>query len=328
MPQSQDHFAMRPSHDNDNDNDIIFQFGSDSYSDPSNTSGIETVHASVLDIPGFILSQDGHERDPILSSSAHKGKNVVRLLPIEPTSPHDANTEFAPLPHFFPEPFGLSPSAASPLSQSSGSSVACILPIDFGCTPGEALCLQNRSFQLEHGSLDSGKGKEKEEIAFSASPAFNLPELDSADLEYPMRPSPRSPTPGPSHQGSPLHPIPSPSGGQRHRAIGSRLQGDLFTLKRTPSRRRSLSSLSLFTAKPHSMLRIKTKWNVPRIRNDISRSFLFKKRQFAKEQEGASTKADLSDPIVSAVGASSDHLVHRRVELIFDFRPLRPAISK
>ena len=302
---------MTTNHHDDND-DSVFQF------DLCNCPAPSLIPARICAVqdfdvsnpPGYMSPHDDTEnkKEMCLSGSIDKGKGVTRPLLIPPVRSNNTVIDSVSSLGSPAAESSHSPLVSSPLSQLSISPFNCSSPVPSDRnTEAETYALYPQIWhpQLNY-NLDDGKGKEKESPSFLTSPVFNL---DHASLEHLVWSSPTSSTPGPSNHSSPLNPTFSlnPPDSQEHitsfspaSSTSHHTQDDLFALKRMPSRRRSLSNLSLST-KP---LKVKVKWNAPRIQHNISR-VLFKKRDIVKVQSETGPKTDLTDSTVSVFGSLS-----------------------
>jgi hypothetical protein len=278
-PLTSEHSTMTTTRDNDND-DSVFHF--DPYSTLSSPEVCFAEHGNVSDLAEY-LSHGGH------IVTAGKGKEVTRPLPIQPMRSNDTDFDSDYSAGSPAESSSLSPLASSPSSQLSISPHLFAYPVNKERDP------ETETRDLYLYGLDNGKGKEKEGPSLLTSPVFNLAGLDHESLEYSVWSPLTLSTAGPSTHSSPLYPVAplnTPTSIQSHSAPTSTSEGrphDLFTSKRMPSRRHSLSNL-----------RGKVKWSVPRLQHNISRVFSFKKRDAAKAQTGP--VIDLPDPTVPAFG--------------------------
>ncbi|KAF8640819.1 hypothetical protein AX17_000468 [Amanita inopinata Kibby_2008] len=318
---------MSSSHDIDHDDSFShfdpYEFLTSSPS-PAQDSAMQYANISDLSDPS---SSHGHEtlddHEISLSSSASKGKGVTRPLPIRPKPPaaNDAQGGSSPSSSGV---VSVGHNTSSPSSRISTSPFSYASPDTYDQPESIAYNLFPQFWepQLGYHSLEIGKGKERDMSCFLPSPIFNLTGLDHEDHEHSVWSPPSSPTAGPSNQCSPTCPnvplrpstashdstVPASPESSTSASTSPRAQGDIFTLKRMPSRRRSLSNLSLRCTEHFdslSMSRVKAKLNISRLQSNIARTLLFRKRNPAKEQ-GETTRApgaDVTDPIVSVLGS-------------------------
>ncbi|KAF8625193.1 hypothetical protein AX15_005498 [Amanita polypyramis BW_CC] len=295
------------------DNDVsIFQF--DSCSCPRQDHSVSDLSGSMSPHNDYFVAGGVDNQVVHLSGSADKGKGVTRPLPIPPLHSNNTNTDIHSISSLGSSAAesSHSPLATPPLSPLFISPFSCI---SNGPNTEAEICElypQTQHPQL-HYNFDDGKGKEKEPPSFLTSPVFNLTDLDHTSLEHSVWSSPTSSTPGPFNHSSPSSPtsLLNTPGSQEHPTSLSPAsssphhnRNDLFPLKRMPSRRRSLSNLSLPPTKSQCLPKIKVKWNTPRIQHNISRAFLFKKRDVVKLRSEVQPKTELSDSITSVFDPS------------------------
>ncbi|PFH52293.1 hypothetical protein AMATHDRAFT_2296 [Amanita thiersii Skay4041] len=289
--------------------DSLFQF--DPYDLPSNTS-LGYSNLPDLQVPIFprhhiSSSEELDDQQPHLSDWGNKGKAVTRPLPIPPRSSGVTNdfsasssgSAAALTSHgsFLSSPSSLLSTSSSPLIS------------DHPTSPQETDFNPLSEFWGLHSTFGQGKGKQRDVTHSAASHDIDLAGHEHQYHEHSLWPAPRSPTPGPSNSCSPSYlfmPLESATHGLELGVLTSpestattdtspRGLEDHLTLKRMPSRRRSLSNLSFYSSRSlasQSMLKVKVKLNMPRIQNNLASSLLFRKKAPVKEQQGESPRID------------------------------------